>query len=302
MRGSQAGPALLSLGAAVLYALTSVLQQSAAETVGAERSLRPGLLADLVRRPRWLLGGAAEIGAVFLQFLALRRGSLLLVQTVLVAGLLFAIPMAAALRRRRLATRDWLGTVLTVVGLGVFVTVARPTAGRGQASPGAWIAALGLSGAVVALLVLRAPNGPGPRRATMLGAACGVLFGLDAALIKASGNLLDRGVVQALSSWEPYALVLLGGYGFLLAQSAFQAGPLPASLPVLTIADPLVAAAIGVLAFREHVASGTAAIFGEAAAVVAMVAGVFILARSPLVVAEPTTDPPPFLSGRSDPG
>jgi len=282
---SQTGAVALSLVAAVLYALTSVLQQSAAATVPATRSLRPGLLVDLVRRPRWLLGGVAEVGALAAQFVALRRGSLLLVQTVLVAGLLFAIPMAAALRHQRLGSRDWLGTALAVTGLAAFVAFARPTAGNGAASPVAWVAALGLGGAAVALLVLRAPSAPGVGRATVLGGACGVLFGLEAALTKASGHLLDRGAGRALSSWEPYVLALLGGYGFLLAQSAFQAGPLPASLPVLTVADPLVSAAIGVLAFHEAVASTPVALVGALTAVLAMVAGVFTLARSPLVMA-----------------
>jgi drug/metabolite transporter (DMT)-like permease len=272
---------VLSLGSAVLYALTSVLQQSVAVTVPAERSLRPGLLLVLLRRPRWLMGNVAEVGAVGLQCVALRRGSLLLVQTVLVAGLLFAIPMGAALLRQRLRPTDWLGTLLSVIGLAAFVS------GAGEASAVAWALTLGLGGAAVILLVVRAPKRPGPRRATSLGAACGVLFGIDAALIKASGHLLDRGLARALTSWEPYVLAGLAVYGFLLAQSAFQAGPLAASLPVLTIADPLVAAAIGGLAFHEGISSSPAAIAIESAAVVAMVVGVFNLARSPLLTSAP---------------
>lgn len=291
MRGSQAGALALSLLAALLYAITSVLQQSAACSVPGERSLRPGLLLDLVRHPRWLLGGLAEIGAVVLHFLALRTGSLLLVQTILVTGLLFAIPMSATLRHQRLRVHDWSGTLLAVVGLAVFVAVARPTTGRGDASATAWVAVLGLGGATVALLLLAAPSAPGARRAAVLGTACGVLFGLNAALTKASGHLLDRGVGHALSSWKPYALAALGAYGFLLAQSAFHAGPLPASLPVLTVADPLVAAVIGVFAFHEHVASTPTALIGELVAVVAMVAGVFTLASSPLATTETAAGP-----------
>ncbi|MEA2932406.1 MAG: hypothetical protein QOI56_1191 [Actinomycetota bacterium] len=287
MTDSQAFAVVLSLGSALLYALTSVLQQSVAVTVPSERSLRPGLLLALVHRPRWLLGNVAEVGAVGLQCVALRRGSLLLVQTVLVAGLLFAIPLGAALLRQRLRPREWLGTLLTVVGLAVFVAVARPSAGAGEASAMAWAVTLGAGGAAVLLLVMRAPKHPGPRRATSLGAACGVLFGIDAALIKASGHLLDRGLGRALTSWEPYVLAGLAVYGFLLAQSAFQAGPLAASLPVLTIADPLVAAAIGGLAFHERVSSSPVAMAMESAAVIAMVAGVLTLARSPLLTLAP---------------
>jgi len=274
---------LLSVAAALFYALTSVLQQSAAATVPHERSLRPGLLLDLLRRPRWLLGNLVEVVAFFLHFLALRRGSLLLVQTVLVAGLLFALPLASALVHQRLRASDWLWILVLVIGLSVFLGVAQPSSGRDEATGAAWAWVLAGGCGFVALLVLRAPRRPGGARATFLGTACGVLFGVDAALTKASGHLLEGGLGQLLTSWEPYVLVVLAGLGFLLAQSAFQAGPLAASLPMLTIVDPLVAAAIGVLAFREHIAGTGLALVAEVLAVAAMVAGVFGLSRSPLV-------------------
>jgi len=282
------GPAaiLLSLAAAVSYALASVLQQSAASTVPHARSLRPGLLLDLLRRPRWMLGNLAEVAAVALHFLALRQGSLLLVQTLLVAGLLFALPMGAALVRRRLRPLDWLWTVILVIGLSVFLGVGTPTPGREEPSGASWAWVLAVGGGAVALLVIRAPRHPGAARAACLGTACGVLFGINAALTKASGHLLEGGVLHALASWEPYVLAGSAAFGFLLAQSAFQAGPLPASLPMLSIADPLVAAVIGVLAFGEHLAASDLALVAEVAAVGAMVAGVFALARSPLATHE----------------
>lgn len=278
---------VLTLGSALLYAVTSVLQQSAAADVDHTRSLRPGLLLDLARRPRWLLGNLAEVAAVVLQFVALRRGSLLLVQTLLVSGLLFALPLGAALQHRRLATGDWLGTVAVVAGLGVFVSVARPSRGRGNTSHEGWAAVLGLGCGTVAALVLAAPRRPGSARAHCLGAACGVLFGVDAALAKASGHLLNHGVVHAAEGWEPYALAVLGVLGFLLAQSAFQAGPLAASLPLITALDPLAAALIGVLAFHERLASDAPAVVLQVAAAAGIAAGIWTLARSPLVVGPP---------------
>jgi hypothetical protein len=133
-------------------------------------------------------------------------------------------------------------------------------------------------------LVAVAERGPGRWRAPALGAASGALFALTAALAKASGHLLDRGLGHALGSWQPYALAALAIVGVVLSQSAFYAGPLQASLPMLTITEPLVAGAIGLAAFHEHVATHGLRAVGGAAAVIMLVGGIVGLSRSPLVV------------------
>jgi drug/metabolite transporter (DMT)-like permease len=223
---------------------------------------------------------------VTLQFLALRRGSLVVVQALLVSGLLFALPLGAALHRRWLSATDWLGAVAVVAGLAVFVTVAHPAAGR-EPSGVAWVVVLTLGLGVVATLIAAAPRHPGARRGTYLGTACGALYGVNAGLVKATGHLLDRGALHALQAWEPYAVVVLGASGFLLAQSAFQAGPLGASLPAITAADPIVASLVAVLAFQERIAGGGATVALQVGAGVAIAAGVWVLARSPLVAPAP---------------
>jgi drug/metabolite transporter (DMT)-like permease len=280
----------LSLAAAFLYALTSVLQHSAMRVIPAERSMRPRMLIDLLRHRRWLLSNVVDAGGYVLQFLALRAGSLVVVETLLVTGLLFAMPLGAAASHRRPQTHDWLGTVAVVGGLCGFLVAGRPVVGAGNTSRTGWIVTAVAAGVLVAVLVVLAEFGPAKWKAPALGAATGVVFGLTAALAKASGHLLDGGLVHALESWQPYALVALAAFGVVASQSAFQAGPLQASLPVLTIVEPLVAAVIGVAAFHEHIAMHGPRAVAEAASVLVLAAGVVSLARSPLVtgVAEET--------------
>jgi hypothetical protein len=59
---------------------------------------------------------------------------------------------------------------------------------------------------------------------------------------------------------------------------------------VITIGDPLVSAAIGLLAFHERIASGPGTVALELGGAVVMVAGVCLLARSPLA---PGAEPAP---------
>ena len=82
---------LASLAAAFLFAAGSVLEHRTAGRVKHEETMKFSLLMDLVRRPVWVCAVTLNLVAFVLQLLALRRGSLLVVQPLLVTGLLFAL-------------------------------------------------------------------------------------------------------------------------------------------------------------------------------------------------------------------
>ena len=67
-------------------------------------------------------------------------------------------------------------------------------------------------------------------------------------------------------------------------QSAFSAGPLHASLPAITAAEPLAGMTLGVLVFGDivHVTPWLLAL--QAAGIAAMVAGTVLVARAPMFV------------------
>ncbi len=271
--------AALALASAFFYALKSVLQQRAAAAAPPEQSMRPGLLVHLAQRPLWLIGTLADGVAFVLHALALKRGSLVLVQPLLVTSLLFALPIEAVSARRRMEQRDWYGALLVVGGLSTFLVLASPERGRAEASGRAWALLLVASLTTVGLLVHAARGRQGPARAMWLAAAAGVTYGLIAALIKATARLLESGLVDALTAWEPYALAAVGALGLLLGQSAFQAASLGTSLPTLIAADPVVSIAIGALVFGETIATGGVRPALEALALAIMVVGIFLLAR-----------------------
>jgi drug/metabolite transporter (DMT)-like permease len=271
--------AALALASAFFYALKSVLQQRAAAAVPPEHSMRPRLLLHLARRPLWVVGTLTDGVAFLLHALALERGSLVLVQPLLVSSLLFALPLEAAWSKEPLERRHWLGAVLVVGGLSTFLILASPERGRARASGPAWAVLLVATLAAVGLLVHAARGRHGPARALWLAAAAGVTYGVIAALIKATASLFDAGVGAVLTAWEPYALVAVGGLGLLLGQSAFQAAPLGTSLPTLIALDPVASIAIGATLFGESVATGGLRPPLEAGGLVAMVVGIFLLAR-----------------------
>lgn len=263
-----------------MYALASVLQQRGASRQPADQSLKLGLLARLARKPGWMLGLACDgFGFVF-QFIALGHGPLVVVQPLLVCGLLFALPVGAALDHRRLRPSDWLAALAVCAGLATFLTVAQPAAGRSDVRLFVWVLLLGSDVLVTGILVA-ATLGRGPRvRSVLLSGAAGVIYGAAAALTKTSFHLLDHGVLRALGHWQPYVLVGVGVVGMVLAQSAFQAGSLDVSLPTMSVVDPVASVLIGAFAFDESMSSHPMALAAETAALVVMAVGTFVLARA----------------------
>ncbi|HZD65593.1 MAG TPA: DMT family transporter [Acidimicrobiales bacterium] len=275
-----------ALLAALLFALASVLQHRSARQESHEHGMRVGLLARLAVRPVWLVGILADAAALALQFLALAQGSLALVQPLLVSGLLFALPLSAAINRHRLRGADWAGALATVAGLALFLVSADVSPGVTQTSLLTWGVVLAATLVPAGVLVGLAGPGPSVRRAVLLAAATGLAYGLCAALIKATAGLLSQGVVAVLVAWQPYALVAIGAGSLLVGQSAFQAAPLRASLPILTVLDPVVSIVIGTLAFDEDLSGGAVRLALEVLGLVVLTVGVVVLARSPLVSGE----------------
>jgi len=277
---------LLSLASAASYGMAAVLQHQATMREPPELSLRAGLLVSLARRPRWLVGNALDGVGYLFQFLALRRGSLTLVEPLLVLSLVFALPMGAWLEHRRASTADVASTTVIAAGLAMFLGVARPGIGHPHASGAAWVVLTAAIAAVCGAAVIGARGGSRRRAAVLLAAGSGTAFGYVAAVTERTGHILDRGVVHTLATWAPYGL-LVGGVGaLLLTQSAFHAGALRLSLPTLTVAQPLVAVAIGLGFFGEHIQSRGLAPIWEGIGLALVVGGVFLLGRSPLIGAE----------------
>ena len=272
---------VLALLSALAYAGASVLQQRAAREVPEELALRPGLLTRLIRRPMWLAGTASDWAGFGFQAAALGLGSILVVQPLLSSGLLFALPLSAAWAGRRLGGKDWTAAGALTVALIVFLLVGEPSAGKDFASGFAWIVAGVTLGAVIIGCTVAAMRTRGTSRAVLLALATAVLYSLTAVLTKSAVERLSDGLSVFATSWEPYVGAATALIGLVLNQSAFQAGELEASLPILTVVEPLIASVLGVLMLNEELqAHGFVQWTAVVLAVAVMIVGVIALARS----------------------
>jgi drug/metabolite transporter (DMT)-like permease len=272
--------AALALVAAALFALASAVQQRSAAAVPDEHARGLRLFRSLLRSRRWWTGNLADTGGYVAQAAALGLGSLLLVQPLLVTTVLFALPLGARWAGRRLTRSDWAWAGVLTLSLAAFVATGRPTAGDELAGWRAWLPAWLVLGVVVTCCLLGAAVRRGTTRAVLLAVTTGVAYGLAAAMTKGVVSLLDDGPAAVLGHWSTYLLAaaLLGGT--LVQQSAFQAASLGASLPAATVAEPVVAVALGITVLGERLRAGGAEWSLIGVLVAAMAAATVALARS----------------------
>ena len=271
---------LITLAAGASYAVASAVQQRAAKQEKPHRALDPRLLLRLLRRPMWLASWVPDLAGTGLQALALRFGPLVLVQPLLVSGLFLAIPLEAALDRRRPDARDLVAVGIGSAGLAAFLIAAQPGAGIPYPSLRAWLVTLAASVVVVAVCILAAGALPATGRGTLLGAATGVLYGLAAALAKVAITIFTQHPIALFTNWHLYALIPVGIAALILNQNAFQSGPLAAPLTALTLTDPIISTIIGTTAFREHLATDARRLAVESIGGIAMAVGIWLASKT----------------------
>ncbi|MEU7260028.1 DMT family transporter [Streptomyces rimosus] len=277
---------LLAVSAACCLGSGFVLQQGAAQRAPMQDFLSLRLLLDLARMPRWLAGIGFMVAGMALGAAALGMGEVTLVEPLLATNLLFAMALSRRLTRQRLGRRGWGGLWLLAGGVTAFIVAGEPHGGRSPAGPlRHWL----LMGAVLGLALLLAAcarRARMSREAALLGVAAGLLYGLQDALTRISGERFGRGGWAALlTGWEPYAVLALGVLALVLVQSAFETAPLRMSLPALTAAQPLagIACGVGFLGDRLNVTGG--ALTWEAAGLAAVVTGIVLIGGHPAMPA-----------------
>jgi drug/metabolite transporter (DMT)-like permease len=119
--------------------------------------------------------------------------------------------------------------------------------------------------------------------------------------MKAMTRTLSHGLTGLLTDWPVYAMVAAGVLGMFLTQSALNAGRVIAAQPGLTLSDPLISVLWGVIVFHEQVREGWY-ILAAAGSAAVIVAGVVMLARSPLLSDEDSEEASAGRDSGAEPG
>ncbi|MFF5955498.1 DMT family protein [Streptomyces luteogriseus] len=273
----------LSLVSAVAYAGAAVAQERLASRFPGAGTLR------LLGSGAWWWSVGLNTSAALLHVVALRYGPLTVVQPLGALTLVAAVPMGARIAGRRVSAAEWKGTALTLLGLGaILVTASGPAPDDVLSVP----EALAVAGATATLIgVLSRPGArPGLRHASASGLASGVASALTQTVTVAatdrSGPVLSVQVVGVALLVAAFA-----AGGLLLSQTAYRGG-LGGPLAMVTLANPLAAAVIGLSLLGERLQGGAAGVLLALAGAGLASWGVVLLSRAAPAAAPVDDDHP----------
>ena len=268
---------LLAFLAACAIALGSVLQQKGAVAAPAGAQ-DPRFLGQILRQPVWLAGGALQAAGWVLQAIALKEGTLVLVQSVTALSLVIALPLGARITNQQVSRRVITGAVAVVAGTVLFLMAGSPQGGTSQPHAAAWWPAIPAAVVVTWLLSGLRRHRSRAAKALLLGSAAGVVVALQAAVTKVFMTELGHGVAALLGNWTAYALIASAAAGFVLQQSALKTNVLAAAVASSNAVTLFASVVFGLTVFGESLSHGHGRLAPAIIGLATAMAGIILLA------------------------
>ena len=270
----------LALACAVATSVAFLLKQRGAVLAPPVRGQHPLRSAADLFRSRWFaVGWAVAVGAWALHVGALALAPLSIVQAVLAGGIVFLAVFAERYFGFRLGKRQWIGVIVTAVGLAIIGL----TSGGGDGEPPHYaVAALiaiecGVLVVGVGVAVFATHHRvPLAAQGLLLGTAAGALFGVSDIGIKFLADDIASGVLELISPWTVTALIA-SVVAFYASARGLQIGPGVEVIALTSIAANLTAIVGGILIFRDPVGSGALEIIGRMLAFCLVLAGAALI-------------------------
>ncbi|MEV5408967.1 DMT family transporter [Thermopolyspora sp. NPDC052614] len=260
----------IALVGALGYALGAALQQHVAVADGAT--------LQLVKRPRWWIGGAIGFAGATLHAVALSFAPLIVIQPVSVTTLVFAVPLAAMLYGRRPHRLEIIGSIAVTAGLlGLMMLVpthnVTPVLTNREAV--GFIAVVGL---VVVVCYLFARRLTGAAKALALAVPAGAVTASVSTFVRVVGGGLE-GDFSRLLHWFTLAVPVLLVWAVVLLQKSYAVGYFGVAYAVVQVVDPVTSILAGVLLLGEPVPTGVGNVIPAILASGVLIVGTVMLGR-----------------------
>jgi len=273
-----AGAVFLSLGAQFQHRGVVKVESHTTDSLGKGLSLKQ--LALLLARPSWVLGTLILGLAVVFQLSSLYFAPLIVVQPLGAIALVITSIVNSKVNHVKLNRKAITAIALCVGGVFLFVGVAAFTAVDKPVTEQQLITILVILAVVLVLAGLAFVFFRHRVRAIFYVIMAGVVYGFVATLAKVVLGRIQQGAFEWITLICVIALLAATGLGAYFVQNAYASGPPDLVIAGLTVVDPMVAVAIGIIVLGEASQAPIWAIPVFILAGAIAVFGVFMLARN----------------------
>jgi hypothetical protein len=284
---------VIALVGGVFLALGAQFQHRGVEIVEARHGSghKQGLsIKQLLRLAKsiWWVGGSILLGlAILFQLTSLTFAPLIVVQPIGVVALVITAIVNARVSKVKLEGAAIRAIIFCVAGIAIFVTVAAIFARESVVERLQLIVVLIVLGVVLVALAVAFVYFRKRASAIFYILAAGVLYGFVATLAKVVINRVGNEIAGVTGGGQFEWLTIVCIVGMLLAaalgayfvQTAYSVGSPDLVIAGLTVVDPLVAVAIGIVVLGEAAAVPFWALFIWMVAAALAIYGVFQLAK-----------------------
>lgn len=263
---------VIAFAGAFGYALGAAIQQLDAVRLGANR--------QLMKQPRWWIGGAISFTGACLHAVALSMAPLTIIQPISMTTLVYAVPLAAKLHGRRPRKAELLGSAAVSVGLaGLMLMIPihdadTPVLGDGLAL---WFLAAVLVTVVASQLIGRRVSGP--VKALVFAIGAGVATGTVSTFVRLVGAGMQTDLGN-LIHWFTLVVPTMLIVATILLQKSYAVGYFGIAYAAAQVADPVASVLAGAGLLGEPLPTDPMLIAPALACAALLIAGTIVLGRN----------------------
>ncbi|MDP9027400.1 MAG: DMT family transporter [Actinomycetota bacterium] len=243
------GGLFLALGAQFQHRGVTVVEERFGS--GHKAGLNLGQILRLLKSPWWVLGTLLLGLAILCQLTSLGFAPIIVVQPLGVVALVITSVVNARVSHSPLTRQAIRAITFCVAGIAIFVTVAAFVAQETPINTTQLVIIMVIMGVVILLLALAFAFFRKRFTAIFYIISAGVLYGFVATLAKVVINRVITGNFEGLTVFAIVALLAAVIVGAYFVQTAYSVGSPDLVIAGLTVVDPLIAVAIGIIVLRE---------------------------------------------------
>jgi drug/metabolite transporter (DMT)-like permease len=232
-----------------------------------------------MRRPRWWLGGGISFTGACLHAVALSMASLTIIQPISMTTLVYAVPLAARMHRRRPRKAELIGSAAVSVGLAGLMLMMPVSHSTPHLSNG--VAVLFLVGVLVFVAVTQIAGrfADGPHRALWFALGAGVATGTVSTFVRLVGAGMQSDLSRVLD-WFTIVIPVMLILATVLLQRSYAVGYFGIAYAAAQTADPVASVLAGAGLLGEPLPTQASLIGPALACGVLLVAGTIMLGRN----------------------